>query len=98
MVAGWALTHILQDNTIGDDGIGALMAALEQNGSLRSLDLRVCLLQPCLARGTDASVAGQCHGLGTGGRGGVRAICCVILVVEWGRRRRRYSNACEINR
>jgi hypothetical protein len=42
---GRALTPLLQENGIGDGGAGALAEALEHNGSLATLDLRVRLHQ-----------------------------------------------------
>ena len=60
---GGALTPLVQNNGIGDDGARALAAALEQNGSLTALWLFVRLQQQWRrgGRGTDASGAVQSH-------------------------------------
>jgi hypothetical protein len=53
---------------IGDDGARALVAALEQNGSLTTLYLAVRPQQQRSGRETDASGAGQSHRRSLSGR------------------------------
>ena len=53
------LTPLTQDNTISDDGAGALVAALEQNDSLTTLLLSVRLLERGRSGDADTTVQGN---------------------------------------